>query len=235
MNHYDVVTFDMGHTLIYFHPSENELCLAAFHSLGLCPDLEAVRRARDLAWAEYFSNAACVTFEPSEARDREIDEHLTRQLLGHLGLQAPDLVAPLMAAMKAVFRQPGAVRLYPEVEAVLQTLRARGCALGVISNWSWDLHDYVQQLGLADHLDVIVGSARAGCDKPHPEIFRQALQALNSPAERAIHIGDSYEADVVGARSVGMAALWLDRMGRGGHADCRAIRDLSEVLEVVLA
>jgi putative hydrolase of the HAD superfamily len=233
VNRYDVVTFDMGATLVRFFPSEDDLYLAAFHAAGLRPDPAALRRARDLAWREYFESAGCATFEPSEARDREIEESMTRRVLGHLGLDAPQLVQPLQAAIKAAFKEPGAVRVYPEVIDVLQSLRARGYRLGIISNWSWDLHEYVEQVGLTGYFGAIVASARAGCDKPHPGIFLQALQALNSPPDRAMHVGDSYAADVVGALGVGMGALWLDRAGCGGRPECQAIRDLSEVLHFV--
>ena len=234
MRRYDAVTFDMGYTLIYFHPPEIEVLLSAYHSLGLRPPLEALRQAQDLAWQEYRANAACATFEPSPQRDREIDEGLARRTLEHLGLYREGLVAPLVAAVKAAFSAPGVIRPYPEVIQVLQTLRARGLRLGIVSNWSWDLEDHARRAGLSGYFDVIVASARAGCDKPHPAIFQRALRALGCRPERALHIGDSYEADVAGALGVGMQALWLDRDGRGGHPEPRSIRDLSEALPVVL-
>jgi HAD superfamily hydrolase (TIGR01509 family) len=234
VNRYDAVTFDMGSTLVYFHPSLEELYLDAFHSLELYPDPEALRLARDTAWQACFGGAASAAYEPSEARDRELEERMMWQVLQQLDLGHPDLLQPLLAASKAVFQAPGAVRLYPEVEDVLGRLRASGLALGIISNWSWDLPDYVDLLGLAPYFDVVVGSSRAGCDKPHPDIFRQALRSLGVRPERAIHIGDSHSADVAGAQGAGMDALWLDRAGDGDHNDCRAIRDLTGVLDVVL-
>ncbi len=233
MNRYDVVTFDMGSTLVYFHPSDNEVYLGALGSLGLYPDPEELRRARDEIWAEYFAGAASLTYEPTPQRDEELERELTAQSLARLGFGGPGLVARVMEAAKAAFKAPGVVRVYPEVFAVLQALRRDGCRLGVISNWSWDLHEFVDQAGLTPHFDVIVASARTGCEKPHPEIFRRALEALRASPARALHVGDSYQADVLGARGVGMDALWLDRPGCGGHPDCHSIRDLNEVLAAV--
>ena len=63
VNRYDAMTFDMGFTLVYFHPSEDELYLDAFRSLELYPDPEALRLARDSAWREYFDNAASATYD----------------------------------------------------------------------------------------------------------------------------------------------------------------------------
>lgn len=234
MKRYDLVTFDMGYTLVYFHPSDLELLLSAYHAVGLYPDPEALRRAQDLAWQEYTEAAACTVFEPTPERDREVDEGMARKTLERLGLYKPHLVEPLVAEIKRAFGAPGTIRLYPEVLDVLGTLRAYGYPLAVISNWSWDLEDRAKEAGLTGYLDVIVASARAGCDKPHPMIFRRTLEAMGVEPARAIHIGDSYEADVVGARGVGMDALWLDREGKGGHPDARTIRDLTAVLDIVL-
>lgn len=234
MKRYDLVTFDMGYTLVYFHPSDLELLLSAYHAVGLHPDPEALRQAQDLAWQEYNEAAGCTVFEPTPERDREVDEGMARKTLERLGLYKPHLVKPLVAATKKAFGAPGSIRLYPEVLDVLRTLRAHGYPLAVISNWSWDLEDRAKQAGLAGYFDLIVASARAGCDKPHPMIFQRTLEAMGVEPARAIHIGDSYAADVVGARSVGMDALWLDRVGKGGHPDARTIRDLTAVLDIVL-
>lgn len=234
MRRYDLVTLDMGYTLIHFLPSSEALLLSAYHAVGLDPDPDALRVCQDLAWQERNEAAACTIFDPTPERDRELEEEMTRKTLQHLGLYDPALVGPLVEATKRAFTAPGAICLYAETLDVLQTLRDHGLPLAVISNWSWDLEDRAHQVGLASYFDLIVASARAGCDKPHPEIFRRTLQALNVPPERALHIGDSYEADVVGARGVGMDALWLDRAGRGGHDDVHTIRDLTAVLDVVL-
>ncbi len=232
MRRYDLITFDMGYTLVYFHPSDLELLLSAYRAVGLDPDPEALRKAQDLAWQEYNEAAVCTIFEPTPERDREVEEAMARKTLQRLGLYEPRLVGPLVTAIKRAFCAPGAIRLYPEVVDVLQTLRSQGYPLAVISNWSWDLEDRAREAGLDGYFDLIVASARAGCDKPHPMIFQRTLAAMGVAPARAIHIGDSYEADVVGARGVGMDALWLDRAGNGGHPDVRSIRDLTAVLEL---
>ena len=234
MNPYTVVTFDMGSTLVHFHPSENALYQAAFRIAGLHPDAAALQKARDEVWRDYFAQVSCSTFEPSPERDLEIEEHMLRATLERLGLDDGARIDRLMAACKAVFRMPGVVRVYAEVPQVLRTLKIHGYRLGIISNWSWDLHDYVHLTGLDRYFDVVIASSRAGCEKPHPAIFQRALEDLGCPPEKALHVGDSYDADVLGARGIGMDALWLDRAGAGGHGDCRAICDLTGVLDVVL-
>src|SRR5690554_375023 len=97
MNRYDVVTFDMGSTLVYFHPSEDDLYLEAFRSIRLQPSPDALRQARNAAWSECFADAGCTMFEPSEERDRQVEERLMRCTLAHLGIEALDLPPRLVA------------------------------------------------------------------------------------------------------------------------------------------
>ncbi len=230
---YDAVTFDMGYTLVYFHPSEEEVEAQALRSLGLSAEPAALRAVRNAVWGEYFAGAGASTYEPTEERDRQLEEELMARILGRLGLSQPGLARQVLAARRAIYKTPKVTRLYPEVLEVLQGIRATGYRLGLISNWSWDLDDYIRLTGLDAYLDVVVASSWTGCEKPHPAIFHRALRELGCDPARAIHIGDSYSADVLGARGVGMDALWLDRQGNGGHPDCCTIRELREVLTLL--
>ena len=118
------------------------------------------------------------------------------------------------------------VRPYPEVLDVLAALGEQGYRLGIVSNWSWNLRDRVRQAGLDGAFEVVWASAHAGCSKPHPGIFYQALIQMDVPADRALYVGDSYEHDVRGARNAGVDVALLDREGSGEHPDCPAIQDL---------
>jgi putative hydrolase of the HAD superfamily len=89
------------------------------------------------------------------------------------------------------------------VDAVL-ALGRLGLRLAVVSNWDVALHEYLEELALADHFVTVVTSAEAGAPKPDPRIFELALERLRARPERALHCGDS-EADEEGARAAGMA------------------------------
>jgi FMN phosphatase YigB (HAD superfamily) len=60
-------------------------------------------------------------------------------------------------------------------------------------------------------VDAAVGSKAHGKTKPHPSIFVAALRALDVSPDEAAMVGDSYEDDIEGARSLGMRAILLDR------------------------
>lgn len=132
-------------------------------------------------------------------------------------------------ALYAAFAQPEAWRLYPETRATLDALRDRGYRLGVISNFDARLFGLLDGLGIAGHFDPIIASSRAGAAKPDPAIFRRALTKCGANAEQAVHVGDTYELDVLGARTAGVAAILIDRVGRATPPDCSTVRGLDEV------
>lgn len=132
-------------------------------------------------------------------------------------------------ALYTAFAQPEAWRLYPETRPTLDALRDRGYRLGVISNFDARLFGLLEGLGIADYFDPIVASSRAGAAKPAPAIFRHALTTCGVKAEQAVHVGDTYELDVLGAQGAGVAAILIDRVGRDTPPDCPVVRSLDEV------
>jgi putative hydrolase of the HAD superfamily len=100
---------------------------------------------------------------------------------------------------------------FPEVPSVLSALRAQGGRLAVISNFDSRLPGILRDLGLADSVDVIIYSSKAGSAKPDPVIFQAALAALRVSPQAAIHVGDSPQADVGGAAAAGIAGLLIRR------------------------
>ena len=76
----------------------------------------------------------------------------------------------------------------------------------------------------------VVTSARCGYRKPHPEIYRAALQLTSAAPGDSVMVGDSVSADVRGAEALGMHAAFIDRDGtRQVPADVRVIRSLLDI------
>lgn len=124
--------------------------------------------------------------------------------------------------------------LYADSEPVLKALSSRGFALGLISNAPAETAVVVQNLGLGRYLTNVVISGDVGYTKPHPKIFEIALERAGVAPEEAVHVGDLYEADVVGAAYAGMRGVLIDRDGAQSGYQCERIRSLSE-LEGILA
>ncbi len=81
--------------------------------------------------------------------------------------------------------------------------------LGVISNNFGNTRGWCDEYNLTSLLDVIIDSTVFGKIKPDPSIFQAALSELGVNPEEAIYVGDSYTADMVGAKKVGMWTAWM--------------------------
>jgi FMN phosphatase YigB (HAD superfamily) len=127
------------------------------------------------------------------------------------------------------------------VMPALQAIGAAGVRMGVISNWVWGGTELIHDLELARHFEVLTLSARVGFQKPHHGIFQHALTAMHVEPRDAMHVGDSYNADVKGARIMGIQPVLIDRGGgdparvRDDHEDpdLPIVADLNELLDLL--
>ncbi len=118
---------------------------------------------------------------------------------------------------------------FDDTRPALELARSRGQRLVVVSNWDVSLHDVLQRLRLAPLLDGVVTSAEAGARKPSPKIFERALAVADVSPAQAIHVGDSIEEDVAGARAAGIEAVLIARDGGPTPQGVRAIESLLEL------
>lgn len=147
-----------------------------------------------------------------EGRDAASLADLRSRCAGVLHAELPDEVRDrvgseeLLPAMLASLH----FRAYPEVVGWLTVLRAGGLKLAVVSNWDVSLAGVLGQLGVAELLDCVVTSAEVGAAKPDPAVFRRALKCLGLRPEEAIHLGDSPDLDLAGAKAAGIEAVLLN-------------------------
>ncbi|HUE05786.1 MAG TPA: HAD family hydrolase [Acidimicrobiales bacterium] len=105
----------------------------------------------------------------------------------------------------------GPMVAYPEAAETLCSLREADIAIGVCSNWGWELDAYLDEVGLLGLVDSTITSARAGSRKPHPGIYGCSTDALGLDPTRVVFVGDSWEPDVRGPRRIGMTAVHVWR------------------------
>lgn len=114
---------------------------------------------------------------------------------------------------------------------------SRRYRLGIVSNFYGNLASICAETGLTSCVATIVDSACVGCTKPDPRIFFSALDELKSVPKRTVFVGDSLNRDMVGARDVGMAHIWLTPQTGEGRAACcpedPVIHTLGAVLELL--
>jgi putative hydrolase of the HAD superfamily len=132
-----------------------------------------------------------------------------RRLFGVAGVTAADGLAGLAASMYRA-RYAAARRAVAGAAAVLRLVRARA-RVGIVSNnLLEEQREKLEVCGLDGFIDVLVVSEEAGVAKPDPAIFGLALERLGCTAADAVMIGDSWTADIAGARAAGIRAIWLN-------------------------
>ena len=140
------------------------------------------------------------------------------------GLDHPTARRALMGALE--------FRPYDDAIPALNALRADGHGLMVVSNWDCALPDWLAPSGLLELVDGVVTSAEVGVAKPDAQVFRRALQLAGVGADQAVHVGDSPDNDVKGARSAGIRAVLVQRDGQPpqGMEHIRSLRELVPLL-----
>jgi putative hydrolase of the HAD superfamily len=115
-----------------------------------------------------------------------------------------------------------------DAPAVLAHLVEQGRTLGMVSNtlWAPALHDQdLERFGLFEYLPVRVYSSVSGYIKPHPQIYRKALDALNVAPAEAIFVGDRLDVDVAGPQKIGLRAVLVDSPYRSDAPDAETRPD----------
>jgi putative hydrolase of the HAD superfamily len=149
----------------------------------------------------------------------------------------PEIVEDLLPLL---WKEHVAWNLYSRVPEglgdALDAVRARGAHVAIISNSEGMLEGLFEKLGILRHFDAVVDSAKVGVEKPDPRIFQVALSRFDVPASRALHLGDTYATDIVGARAAGIRAALIDPHSHyeGRHADVPRVSGVVEVARAVV-
>jgi putative hydrolase of the HAD superfamily len=95
----------------------------------------------------------------------------------------------------------------------LQRLERDGYRMGLISNAGddQDVHQLVQRFGISPYFDFILTSAACSYRKPHPRIFELAIANWYFLPSETVMVGDNLDADIRGAKSAGLYAVWISR------------------------
>ncbi|MGH0035791.1 MAG: HAD family hydrolase [Myxococcota bacterium] len=147
--------------------------------------------------------------------DREFS--LSDWLRSHLPVSPADVaVAELAIWVSGVVLTP-----VEGAREALERIHAHGIPVAVLSNTCFSgrtLEFELRRQGFGVPFEFVMTSADCGRRKPDAQPFLRALSHFQTPADQAWYVGDSWEADVVGAAGVGMTAVWLAPTGSASDA-----------------
>ncbi len=231
-NGYKAIFFDAGNTLLMPHPSVEEVCAELLERHDIPADMESIRRGVERANRHYEKRYwSDDTFWASEREAQGLWLEMYDLLMQEVGFEGNS--AEMGEKLYEEFGEGHRWTTFPEVRDTLRRLHERGFILGIISNWDVRLPEICHAVGISDYLDFIISSATVGRIKPEPAIFHMALERAGVQPEEALHVGDHFYADVLGARSAGITPVLVDRHGYAPHGDCTVIAGLDELLPLL--
>ncbi|MGW1064049.1 HAD family hydrolase [Streptomyces aureus] len=225
------VLFDFSGTLFRVEDTESWLRAVLAETGHTLPEQELAEKARALeAVGALAGGARPVVPVPDrlraawEARDRGAEEH--RAAFTGVSRQVPLPDPALYDALYDRHMLPAAWTPYPDAAEVLGALRARGLAVGVVSNIGWDLRPVFREHGLDAHVGAYVLSYEHGVQKPDPRLFATACAELGVAPEDTLMVGDDRGADG-GAAALGCAVRFVDHLPAADRPDgLRPVLDL---------
>jgi putative hydrolase of the HAD superfamily len=205
------VVFDLGHTLIDYYNNWE------------APEMRAIERSYKLAVengceadaGKFRADLKKILVQDRERKEKELVEIPLYQVLDtvyqRFGCEVTDeMLVEGMEIFYGVLLEDR--RLVPGTIEMLELVRDRGYAIGLVSDVAWGLpSDYPQRdmehFRLLDYFDDLVFSTDVGLRKPHPKMFKIALSNLGAEAAGSLFVGNSLQCDVKGALGVGMTAV----------------------------
>ncbi|MDQ2907133.1 MAG: HAD-IA family hydrolase [Chloroflexota bacterium] len=231
------IFFDAGFTLLRPYPSTPEICQQVCQRLNLHVHIDAVRdRMTDAE--DYFYRQARLN-RHTWASEQAIHEfwigYYMNILRPFIEEHDESRLYQLSEAIRREFEEHTSWQVYADVVPTLEALKKRDYTLGVISDWGIGLGPILRKHHLTRYFDFLLVSAVTRYAKPSPHLFDLALQRANAVADYTVHIGDSYIHDVLGARTVGMLPVLLDRQQHlsPDNVDCQLVHSLTELLNLL--
>ena len=216
-----VIFFDVGNTLLF---PNRERIHAPFAERGIVPDGEHLR---DLECRTKNQFDGMMTKNGST--DHSFWWMFYSQLLSEIGLEDDAIRDQLVESIRNSGNwdtiRPGTAEQLHEIGERFR--------VAVISNADGRIEDVLQKCGIARCFRTITDSGLVGYEKPHPEIFRQALKSMNAAPGESLYVGDVYSVDYLGATGAGMQAVLMDVPGAYRDKGVPRVESLAE-LQIVL-
>jgi putative hydrolase of the HAD superfamily len=229
----DLLCLDAGNTVVFLdHGRVAKACA----SRGFHVSAAALNRAEgETKLALERAEELTVTWSESHRPSARGWGQTVGTMLARAGLPA-DRVPTMLDALWPDHCALNYWSLVPEglVDALAQA-RATGVRVAVISNSEGMLEKLFDRLGILGALDQVVDSGVVGVEKPDPRIFKVALDRFGCSPERALHLGDNFSTDVLGARAAGIRVALVDPYGHlmGRHPDVPRVPGAAETARAV--
>lgn len=203
---YEAIVFDLGDTLLGREPSDMAVMADRLARIGIhVSDAQACRMAaavEDVALTQIDREQRGAPRMENAAFEAMLDTAMLRCVVSE------DALPNALAAYQATARPPQGPCVMEGIHGLLDTLRAQGYRLAVVSNYNARMPDYLRAQGLYDYFEAVIISEIVGLEKPDVRIMHAALDALRVDAARCLYVGD-HPFDLTCAHGAGMDFAWV--------------------------
>ena len=194
------IFFDVGNTLLF---PNRERIHAPLAERGLTPEPEHLRDLERRTKREFDTRMI------KDGHDLGFWNMFYTQLLKEIRLHDHAVRDQLVANIR---NSANWDQILPGTREQLQKIGQR-YPIAVISNADGRIHEVLNRCDIYDSFRTITDSGLVGYEKPHPEIFRQALASMKAKPEESLYVGDVYSVDYLGATGASMQAVLMDIAG----------------------
>lgn len=217
------VFFDLDHTLWDFDRNSGLAFERVFRKHNIELDLSDFLKEYEPINLYYWKQYREETITKEELRRGRLMEAFSFFKIS-MTLQKIDLLAT-----SYIEELPGDNYLFENTFEILDYLETK-YRLHIITNGFGEVqHLKLRNSGIQKYFDTVTTSEDAGIKKPHPFIFQTALKKASVTPNCSIMIGDSLEADIVGARNAGMHTLFFNYRNEMIKSPCSSINKLLEI------
>jgi YjjG family noncanonical pyrimidine nucleotidase len=228
---YKHLFFDLDHTLWDFERSSSESLTEVYHTfrmadIGVNSLDEFIRtylRINYQLWRE---------LERGLIPHGHIREHRFRMVMDELGIKSDADYRQMEETYIELL--PTKPYLLDGALDVLDYVQSKGYVLHILTN-GFDIAQgkKMQNSGIFHYFTHLITNEKAQARKPDRRIFEYALLCATAQCNECIMIGDNWEADILGAKQVGMDTVFYNPMGnRYEESPTYEIRHLSELKNI---
>ena len=211
------IFFDVGNTLLF---PNRERVHAPLVERGFKPAAEHLRDLECRTKNRFDGMMTC-----NGSTDHSFWWMFYTQLLSEIGLDDDAVRDQLVSSIRNSGNwdqiRPGTAEQLDEI--------GKRYEIAVISNADGGIEDVLKRCNIAHCFRTITDSGIVGYEKPHPEVFRQALKSMNAAPEESLYVGDVYSVDYVGATGAGMQAVLMDVPGAYRDKGVARVESLEEL------
>ena len=221
-----VIFFDVGNTLLF---PNRERIHAPLVKRGFAPNGEHLRDL-ECRTKNQFDGMMTGVITKTGSTDHGFWWMFYTQLLSEIGLKDDAIRDQLVASIRDSGNWD---TIRPGTAAQLQQIGER-YQIAVISNADGKIEDVLRRCGIAHCFRTITDSGLVGYEKPHPEIFRQALKSMSAAPDESLYVGDVYSVDYLGATGAGLQAVLMDVPGAYRDQGAPRVESLQELQTALL-